>query len=459
MRTKRHFMATLYGLTGVAMAMFILCLALGCQTGGGGGGGDNAADECATDADCAAGETCEAGECVAGEEPPTLVRDFTLWLPLFAADSAWNQRADGAAVLPDSDKQILALYRVLLGDRTFLHPQGFGAANAYPFPYVNYDDYSMPVYRAGTAVQSVPLRDYGGNECFGTSKLPAGPDGTVTVPGPAGTIRPAGPANTDADGHLVLYDAQNSVEYDFWQATTARDAAGNSLGGGQVGTAVLAAGAVDFFDVRGPGTNPAGSSSARALGTSLLAGMILPEDVQSGVIGHALAFVMPGPRNTAPDPLSPVSSDIFYPASTTEADFYSTDPVALAAGQRIRLKPSLVDRDGNPVDEGQLAPITRMFLAALRAHGAYLADGAGGFGFTAEDIHTANLQQSDGQVNELIGQPADTPLPPDKTKWQIVIEKLDADLELIPLAYGPAGQNPATATFQTANFEVVEPFS
>ena len=401
-----------------------------------------------------------AGTCTPPPPPPrdeNVTRDFALPLPLFAADSAWNQRADGAAVLPDSDKQILALYRVLLGDRTFLHPQGFGAANAFPFPFVNYDEYSVPLSRAGTAVQSVPLRDYGGNERFGTSKLPAGPDGTVTVPGPAGTIRPAGPPNTDADGHLVLYDAENSVEYDFWQATTARDAAGNSLGGGQVGTAILAAGAVDFFDVRGPGASPAGSSSARATGTPLLAGMILPEDVRSGTIAHALAFAIPGPRNTAPDPSSPSSSDVFYPASTTEGDFYSTDPHALAAGQRIRLKPSLVDRDGNSLDENQLAPITRMFLQALRAHGAYLVDGAGGFGCTAEDIHTANLDVSVDKVNELIGQPAGTPLPAGKTKWQIVIEKLDADLELIPVAYGPEGQSPATATFQTANFEVVQP--
>jgi hypothetical protein len=39
------------------------------------------------------------------------------------------------------------------------------------------------------------------------------------------------------------------------------------------------------------------------------------------------------------------------------------------------------------------------------------------------------------------------------------MERLNQDLELIPLAYGPwqEGQNPATAAVTRANFEVVEP--
>lgn len=46
-----------------------------------------------------------------------------------------------------------------------------------------------------------------------------------------------------------------------------------------------------------------------------------------------------------------------------------------------------------------------------------------------------------------------------KTKWQIVIEQLNIELEQIPLAYGPwqDGQTPRTATITTANFEVVAP--
>jgi hypothetical protein len=177
------------------------------------------------------------------------------------------------------------------------------------------------------------------------------------------------------------------------------------------------------------------------------------------MIEHALAFSIPGPRNTSNDPSNPLASDYFYPASTTETDSYNTNPYALAAGQRIRLKQAIVGDTGNLINENQLAPITRMFLTALRSYGAYLVDNAGGFAFYAEDIHTANLHLSDDQVNALIGQPPGTPLPTGKTKWQIVIERLNQDLEQIPIAYGPwqAGQDSATATITTSDFVVIEP--
>ncbi|MHC4093420.1 MAG: hypothetical protein ACYSVY_24635, partial [Planctomycetota bacterium] len=221
-------------------------------------------------------------------------------------------------------------------------------------------------------------------------------------------------------------------------------------------------GAVDFFNTGGSGANADGLSSARAVGTPLLAGLILPEDVASGAIEHALAVAIPYPRNLASDPTEPLASDYFYPASTTEGEYYNTNPMALASGQRLRLKQTLVDDGGEPFDEEEFAPITRMYLAALRNYGAYIVENADGFSFYAEDIHTADLDLSDEEVNELIGQPSDTPLDPCKTKWQIVIEKLGNDLEPIPVAsgawweYGPGGNDPATATYGVANFEVVE---
>lgn len=45
------------------------------------------------------------------EENSGLSRNFSFTLPLFSPDSAWNQRADNASVLPWSDTQILSLYR------------------------------------------------------------------------------------------------------------------------------------------------------------------------------------------------------------------------------------------------------------------------------------------------------------------------------------------------------------
>ncbi|MFQ5595277.1 MAG: hypothetical protein ACE5HA_14115, partial [Anaerolineae bacterium] len=388
---------------------------------------------------------------------PSLPRDFTLPIPLFAADSAWNQPASGAAVLPESDQQVLVTYRVLHGDTTSLHPSG--PADWFPVTWVNFDEYTMPIFRAGQGQQDVLICDYDGNlewpsPKFGIDRL----GGPVPVPAPAGTVRPANPQGTDSDGHLVLYQPDTFMTYDFWQATTQRNGQCGSRGAGYTGTAILEAGAVDFFDVRGSGANVDTYSSARATGPPLLAGLILPEDVESGAISHALALGIPGPRNTSSDPFEPVPSDYFYPASTTETDYYNTNPLALAAGQRIRLKQAIVDDSGNAIDENQLSPITRMFLAALRTYGAYLVENAGGFIFYAEEITTAVLDLTDAEVNALIGQAPGAPLPAGKTKWQIVMEKLNEEMVPIPFAYGTAGQDPpASAQVTTANFEVVEP--
>ncbi len=391
--------------------------------------------------------------------PPMLPRDFTLPLPLFAPTSAWNQLATEAAVLPESDQQILVIYRVLRGDTTSLYPPG-PPPTTWPFMDVNYDEYSIPVFRVGEGEQDVLICDYEGrlgwpHPKFGIDRL----GGPVTVPAPAGSVRPSGPPGTEADGHLVLYDLDSFTEYDYWNATTRREAPCASWGGGYTGTTIFETGVVDFFSVHGPGANLDTYYSARATGVPLLAGLILPEDVESGAIAHALAVAIPGLRNTSSDPSEPLPSDYFYPASTTETDFYNTNPYALAAGQRLRLKQTIVNESGEPIDESQLAPITRMFLTALRTYGAYLVDNADGFSFYAEDIHTANLHLTDAEVNVLLGRPPDAPLPAGKTKWQLLIEKLNEDLEQIPFAYGPwtEGQDPATAQITVANFEVVEP--
>ena len=312
---------------------------------------------------CGGGDAPAVHEASDSPEPlqiqTLLLRDFTLPTPLFAPDSAWNQTTNQAAVLPESDQQILTTYRVLRGDTTSLYPPG-PPPTTWPFMDVNYDEYTMPVFRAGAGQQSVLICDYEGNLWWPGPKWSIEQEGgPVPVPAPAGTVRPAGPQGAYSDGHVVLYHPDSFMAYDFWQATTVRDGQCQSQGGGLTGTTILEAGAVDFFDVRGPGANPDRYSSARAVGTPLLAGLIVPEDVESGAISHALAFAIPGLRNLSDDPFEPLSSDYFHPASTTETDFYNTDPHALAAGQRIRLRQTVVDDGGDPIDEeNQLAPIT-----------------------------------------------------------------------------------------------------
>ena len=386
-------------------------------------------------------------------------RDFSFELPIFSPDSAWNQRADGAAVLTESDAQILSLYRVLLGDISTL--VGYSEpATDWPYMSISLYDFTVPIFRTGDGFQDVWICQDEGEIGWAHPKFGIETEGgPVTVPAPAGLVRPSGPNDSQADGWLVLYDPETHTAYDYIGATPHQDDSCEGFQGGLVGDKILQAGVVDFFDLQGLGASPDGYYSARAVGTPLLAGLILPEDIENGVIAHALAFAIPGPRNTSRNPFEPKKLDYFYPVSTTETDFYNTDPNSLASGQRIRLKETLVDEDGQTIDESEFSPITAMFLAALRDYGAYLVDNSGGFTFYVEDVHTAVLHLTDDEVNTLVGNLPGTVLPEGATKWQIVIEKLGNDLELIPLAAGPEDEEltPETAQIATANFEVVEP--
>ncbi|MFQ5435402.1 MAG: hypothetical protein ACE5FD_11055, partial [Anaerolineae bacterium] len=398
------------------------------------------------------------------ESPPvsdesSLFRDFALPNPLFASDSAWNQTAVSAPVLPQSDEQILVTFRVLLGDISTL--EGYDEpATTWPYMDVNINDYTIPIFRAGDGMQNVVICEDEGVLGRPLSQFGIETEGgPVTVPAPAGAVRPAGPEDEDADGHLVLYDADTFTAYDYFAAIIEGQGDCTEFAGGMMGRRITEAGVVAYFDVRGPGISPDGESGARAHGTPLLAGLILPEDIERGEIAHALAFAIPGPRNLSRDPYEPLPSDYFYPATTTETDFYNTHPLALAAGQRIRLQQTLVDEEGDLIDESEFAPITQLFLDALRNYGAYLVDNAGGFSFYAEDVHTAVLHLSADEVNALIGRPSGSPLPEDMTKWEMVLETLGNELERIPFAISPGDQepDPKTAAIEVANFEVVAP--
>ena len=381
-----------------------------------------------------AGQTCSAS---------SLKRTFQLPVPLFNAQSAWNQRADGAAVLRKSKRHMQTLHRAMraiLGDWSEIS--------------LTFDEWTIPIFCANGRKRSrVDLCDYEGQEAWhndkwtGTAAQKLG--GSLMVPIPGGPVRPSSPSSTDSDGHLVLYDPVGKIAYEFWQATTERSGRCGSAGGGRTSSRILEAGAIDFFDVTGSGTNaPRQLSSARASGVSLLAGLLLPEDVAAGEIRHAFAVAIPKPRNTSSDPNKPHKADIVYPAAWLETHVFNTDPYALASGQRIRLIKTLRDIEGEVIDENELAPVTRMVLTALRRYGAYITDNAGGFALYAEDYRTGVLRVPKAQVRQLIGAEPQAKLDASKSNWELVLRVLAADLGKIPITIGKA-------KMKWSNFEVV----
>jgi hypothetical protein len=95
---------------------------------------------------------------------------------------------------------------------------------------------------------------------------------------------------------------------------------------------------------------------------------VTKEDVQTGVISHALAAAVTSP-----------GSAFVYPASKSDGGGGSESP---PEGTRLLLDPSW--------DENQLSnPIARMMARALKTYGVYIVDGGGSNKFYMEDRTTA----------------------------------------------------------------------
>jgi len=391
-----------------------------------------------------------------GTIEPEYPRDFDLPVPLFVAPfSAWIEDAGAADVADGNALQIGTTYRVLCGDTSGLYPVNDPPTTDSPFPMVAYDEGAIPISGAGGGQQTVLVCDYDGRVRTPNDKWGVDTEGgPIQVPRCVGTVRPAGPEGLDSGGHLVMYDPVTLSEYDFWQTTTQTHGECLSDGGGIPGLNILETGQADIFEVKGTGANAAGVWGARAAATPLLAGLILPEDIEGGILSHALAVAVPGLRNLSTNPDEPHASDYHYPASFTQTERYNITPTSLAAGQRIRLKSTVVDSVGNVIPDLELKPITRMVFSALRNYGAYLVDSADGFHFFAEDVHTAVLLLDDDAINQLIGEPLGTPLPAGNTRWQVVIEALNEDLALVPFATGPC--DGVSSVVEVANFEVID---
>jgi hypothetical protein len=391
------------------------------------------------------------------------LRTFKLPNQLFASSSAWNQPADHIAVIEGNEKYVAKTFEIL---------DEIGAGGIW----INHVQFTFPIFRTkDLEIRDREVRSYEGDQ-WPPLTIPwyrnsAGQIIARGIPLSDGPVRASEPqgANSATDGALILYNPDTCEEYDFWQATTFE-----AQGGGVEGDAILKAGGISWFhvdesapgsqlpvsDANFVGTLPRGSG--RATGVPYLAGLLVPEDFERGVVSHALAFVLPRLRHTICAQLGD-PPDYVYPATNTETKNFTREPFSLAAGMRIRLREQIVDKTGATIDESELntdlAPVTRMFFRALREYGAYLVDGGGGFAFGAEDQWTANLNLSLEELSDLVllDVPTITELLEKdcKTKWQILMEKLNDQLSWQLGANGPSAI-PFAASTTTGNFDIVE---
>jgi hypothetical protein len=165
------------------------------------------------------------------------------------------------------------------------------------------------------------------------------------------------------DSHLLLIDP---AKMKLWEVF------GAALSPGGVWTG--SSGAVWDLTRLCAGQRPAGWTSADAAGLPIFPGLVRYQEVQGGVITHALRFTAPRTRRAY---LSPAN----HWASA------STDPGLPPMGLRLRLKAA--------VDLSALSPPAQVIGAALKRYGMLLADNGGALFLSGEPGPWSDLQLAD----------------------------------------------------------------
>lgn len=254
----------------------------------------------------------------------------------FSPASPWNTPIPtNAAVDPDSDAMITMLSS---NSRTL------GA---------NIRKWSVPVFIIDAArTPRVNVRTT--SECLNPRVDPDRNNIAEGLPIPANVwADPAG------DGHLALVDLSQRTCWDY--SRFRRKPSGE-----------VTASRIDIWDLDGPGYRAPFEGTnwwacgARGSGTPLLGGLLRPEEVQAGVIRHALAFGCPVNRRArVPGSKEEVCSP---PAQRTDGEGIGGQYIP--EGARLQLDPALDLQTLN------LSPAVLAVARALQVYGMYTVDNA-----------------------------------------------------------------------------------
>ena len=250
----------------------------------------------------------------------------------FSPTSVWNAPlATGAPVASDS-----AAYVAQLNSQV----SHYGS-------WINTYQYSVPVYKVSDTQPTVPVT----LDTSGGSAQQLAVDFRAGVPIPNGA-KPA----SGTDQSMVVWQPGRDRLWEFWHAQ-------------QVGGAWHARWGGKLTDVsHSPGyytTPPDWGGSASSL--SLLGGLILPRELRSGAISHALALAIP----------HAAAGRFVFPAQRTDGN--DPTPTAIPEGTRFRLAPNV------NVAALRLPRLTQMMALAAQRYGIIVRDQAATVSFYGQD--------------------------------------------------------------------------
>ncbi|MBI3411902.1 MAG: IPT/TIG domain-containing protein [Planctomycetes bacterium] len=290
---------------------------------------------------------------------------------LFPADNAWNQNV-ASAPLASNSTAIINNIITKYGDGR-LHPD-FGqdyhtAADLYGIPY-------NVVHGNSTAKTTFVIDAYPGESDVIAAPVPAG----AVIEGDLQNGPKVG-VNNRGDSHLLIFDVDNNIAYEFYRASRPSENADGKWHADQE----------SVWDMKTNTFRTIGDTSADAAGLSILTGLVRPDEGLpvseggQGVINHAIRFTLQN---------SIILDQFIYPASHI-ANSGTNTAVMPPMGARFRLKAG--------VDISQLNPEARVIAQAMKDYGMIVADNGSNFFFSGASyaVDAANHQTLTWNDNDI----------------------------------------------------------
>jgi hypothetical protein len=268
--------------------------------------------------------------CLNGIGDPAVAAPPTSNCPLFPDSNVWNKRVDGLPRASNSKTMVATIGR----DRP-LHPD-FGS----------YLGYGIPYNVVGSLTPRRTVRFTYDDE-----------SDHVQYPIPHSPKIEAG-----SDRHLLMWDTADCRLYELFDAR--KTSTGWRAGSGAT------------WDLTSNALRPNGWTSADAAGLPILPGLVRYEEIEAGVISHAIRFTAPRTRSAH-----------IYPARHHAGAGLSTRLPPM--GLRVRLK--------RWFDVSGFSPRMRIILRAMKRYGLILADNGSPWYFSG----SSDLRWDDDELNQL----------------------------------------------------------
>ena len=250
---------------------------------------------------------------------------------VFPVSNPWNQDISSAPLDPNSANYIASIN----SSRQFLHAD-FGSDPSYGIPFV--------IVPGSQPFVPITFTAYGDQSDPGPYPIPSN-----------------APVEAGSDAHVLVADSGNCHLYELYHAS--RQGSGWAADSGAV------------FDLGSNALRPDGWTSADAAGLPILPGLARFDEVQKGVIDHALRFTVQQTQN-----------GFIHPATHEAGVSNPNDP---PMGLRLRLKASF---DLSPFHGESL-----VILTALKRYGMFVADNGSSWFITG----ATDSRWNDTDLNQL----------------------------------------------------------